>query len=83
MVSCLDRCKRHFTESFQQPIHPVWLELKDKELQREFDMEQSRTVLHRMKIGVVASWTVCAIFIIMHLRTYGFIGYDIGGILYI
>lgn len=82
-MNCYWRCKRFFAESLQQPIHPVWLELKDKELQREFDMEQSRTILHRMKIGAVALWILCAIVIIHHLRTYGSIGYEIGGILYV
>ena len=37
----------------RSPIHPVWLDLADKELQDEFDLEQSNIVTYRLKVCVI------------------------------
>ena len=56
---CLRHCKRYFKAKDSQPIHPVWLELSDKELQREFDLKQSKTTIRYLRVCSIIMW--CAI----------------------
>ena len=36
---CVKRCKRYFDAKEIQPIHPIWKQLSDKELQHEFELK--------------------------------------------
>ena len=55
MVKLATRCKSYFNSKFNKrsPIHPLWLELADKELQEEFDLKQSNIVTYRLKVCVI------------------------------
>ena len=72
-MNCFTSCKRYFAESLNQPIHPVWLELKDKELQWEFDLKQAKLSNYRIKVIVVILWLIIVITALNHLRMYGLI----------
>ena len=70
-MDCFFRIKRYVSEMGDQPIHPVWLELKDKELQREFDLEQSKLMTYRTKVCTLALWIAVLLSLIAYYKNFG------------